>query len=206
MNEREIPMQVLDFMNKHSNWEELLTQLPYNIVVKHDGDYVLLKYNKLASDFSIPIVRECRGSIFRWEVDRWICVCRPFEKFGNYGESYVPELDWDSSHITEKIDGSLIKVWHDRGEWHISTNGTIDAFKATIGEDYDDSMSFGSIFKAAVGDCYWDEFLSQLDVSYTYMFFVFLLFLFLCLFYVPSFSFYSVISNSIVGPVSSPVT
>ena len=57
-------MEVLDFMNTHDNWETILTQPPYCITVKRDGDYILLKYNQYGSDFSLQIVRECRGSIF----------------------------------------------------------------------------------------------------------------------------------------------
>lgn len=32
------------------------------------------------------------------------------------------------------VHNSLIKVWHDDGKWNISTNGTIDAFKAELGD------------------------------------------------------------------------
>lgn len=164
-------MQVLDFINSHDNWEELLAAEPYNIIIKHDGDYVLLKYNQLSSDFSNPIVRECRGSIFRLDNDKWICVCHPFDKFGNYGESYVPELDWNIVRITEKIDGSLIKVWYDRGEWRISTNGTIDAFKAYIGQEKaEGAFTFGGLFKKAIGEEYWEGFLNGLYTHKTYMF------------------------------------
>lgn len=164
-------MKVLDFMNTHDNWEELLAAEPYNIIVKRDGDYVLLKYNQLNADFSNPIVRECRGSIFRLSDGKWICVCHPFDKFGNYGESYVPELDWKTIRVTEKIDGSLIKVWYDRGEWHVSTNGTIDAFKAYIGQEKgDNTLTFGELFKCAVGNRYWNEFLDDLCIYKTYMF------------------------------------
>lgn len=164
-------MKVLDFMNSHDNWEELLAAEPYNIIIKWDGEYVLLKYNQLNSDFSNPIVRECRGSIFRYDLAKWVCVCHPFDKFGNYGESYVPELDWDTVRVTEKIDGSLIKVWYDRHEWHISTNGTIDAFKAYVGEtNVIDAMTFGGLFKKAIGEEYWEYFLKSLHQNETYMF------------------------------------
>lgn len=164
-------MKVLDFMNAYDNWEELLAAEPYNIIVKRDGEYVLLKYNQLNSDFSNPIVRECRGSIFRWNGYEWICVCHPFDKFGNYGESYVPELDWNTVRVTEKIDGSLIKLWYDCGEWHVSTNGTIDAFKAYIGEtNVVNAITFGSLFKKAIGEEYWEYFLKSLHQNETYMF------------------------------------
>ena len=150
-------MQVLDFMNAHSNWEELLIQEPYNIIIKRDGDYILLKYNQLGSDFSLPIVRECRGSIFYLNEDGiYECVCRAFDKFGNVHESYIPTIDWNSAAVEEKIDGSLIKVWYHNGKWHVSTNGTIDAYKAEVD---DEGYTFGSLFDEALRDTdIWDSF------------------------------------------------
>ena len=159
-------MQVLDLMNMHENWEEILTQSPYNIKVSRDGDYILLKYNQLNSDFSIPIVRECRGAIFwRNEDGKYECVCYPFSKFGNYGESYVPDIDWNSAIVEEKVDGSLIKIWHHNGEWHVSTNGTIDAYKAEVD---DMGLTFGNLFERAVKDK--EFFFNHLDPNYTHMF------------------------------------
>ena len=159
-------MQVLDFMNTHSNWEEILTNDPYNIGVKRDGDYILLKYNQLSSDFSIQIVRECRGSIFyKNESGKYECVCRAFDKFGNYGESYVPEIDWPSAVVEEKVDGSLMKVWYHNNQWHVSTNGTIDAYKA---EADGFGLTFGDVFDRAIGDK--EFFFSRLNKNMTYMF------------------------------------
>ena len=163
-------MEVLDFMNTHENWEELLNQPPYCITVKHDGDYALLKYNQLNSDFNNKIVRECRGAIF-YKLPRnvgWICVCRAFDKFGNYGETYVPDIDWDSAVVEEKIDGSLIKLWYHNNNWHVSTNSTINAFMANIdGTIY----NFGMLVHEAFGSRErFNEFTNLLDQSCTYMF------------------------------------
>ena len=114
-----------EYCATHDDWENELAAAPYYLKIKYDGCYVMFSYNQLASDFNNELVREARGIIFRtgeWEYP----VCWAFDKFGNYGESYVPEIDWPTAMVTEKIDGSLIKVWWD-GYWHISTNGTIDA-------------------------------------------------------------------------------
>ena len=67
-------MLVLNLMNSNENWREVLSNSPYNLIIKEEDGYVLLKYNQLNSDFANPIVRECRGSIFRQENDEWICV------------------------------------------------------------------------------------------------------------------------------------
>lgn len=148
-------MLILELMNSNPNWMDIIQEEPYFIKIKQDGDYILLEYNQLASDFNEPLVRECRGSIFRREGAEWICVCHPFDKFGNYGEAYVPEIDWQSAVVYEKIDGSLMKMWYDRGEWHLSTNGTIDAFKAPLG---DFGVSFGDYFCEILKNSF-DEFI-----------------------------------------------
>ena len=164
-------MKVLDLIRKNENWEEILAGEPYYIKVVRDGNYVLLKYNQLASDFTNEIVRECRGCVF------WIpenhreftdVVCFPFEKFGNYGESYVPSIHWDSARVLEKIDGSLMKCWWHNGNWHISTNSTIDARKAGTRVE---GVSFYDVFMGALeknGNPH--DFFSSLDQDYTYMF------------------------------------
>ena len=156
------------FCSAHDNWEELLSAEPYNLKISEDGPYVMFKYNQLSSDFNNPIVREARGIIFRkgeWESP----VCWAFNKFGNYGESYVPDIDWSTAFVTEKIDGSLIKVWWD-GYWHVSTNGTIDAFKADLGDIK--MANFGNYFISAIEKYYdrFDDFFRGLETQYTYIF------------------------------------
>jgi T4 RnlA family RNA ligase len=156
------------FCAEHENWEELLTAAPYNLKISEDGPYVMFKYNQLSSDFNNPIVQEARGIIFRkgqWENP----VCWAFNKFFNSAEPNAAELDWSTAFVTEKVDGSLIKVWWD-GEWNISTNGTIDAFRADIGNIR--MTNFGEYFDLALSK-YYDcasELMCQLDSDLTYMF------------------------------------
>ena len=131
-------MELVKFMNAHKkDWQKILSAEPYNIKISSapaiNGAYYLLKYNQLSSDFNLAFCREARGCIMYFDnlAQRFECVCHPFDKFGNYGESYVPEIDWKSARVTEKVDGSLIKVWY-HGGWHVSTNGTIDAHYAYV--------------------------------------------------------------------------
>ena len=152
-------------MNTVPNWEEELTAAPYNLKVSHDGPYVMLKYNQLESDMGLAIVQEARGIIFKEVNGGYKCVCHPFHKFFNYGEENAATIDWDSVVITEKVDGSLMKVWFDDGEWHLSTNGTIDAFKAPVG---DQGITFGELFQEILRSPlnkffkYWDQDLTYL--------------------------------------------
>lgn len=137
----------------------------------------MFSYDQIRSNFNLSIVREARGIIFRtgeWETP----VCHAFDKFGNYGESYAPEIDWPTSFVTEKVDGSLMKVWYDLPDrkWYISTNGTIDAFKAELGDCR--MANFGDYFLQALEQytpahvfrTAFQEFTANLDEQLTYMF------------------------------------
>jgi len=157
------------FCAEHEDYLELLAAEPYYIKMKEDGPYIIFNYNQLSSDFSNPIVQEARGIIFRkgsWENP----VCWAFNKFGNYGEGWVKDIDWDTAFVSEKIDGSLMKVWYDQ-IWHISTNGTIDAFDAKLNDVK--VHDFEELFLEALGkynyNCF-RAFTDRLDPDLTYMF------------------------------------
>ena len=168
-------MELVKFMNAHKkDWQKILSAEPYNIKISSapaiNGAYYLLKYNQLSSDFNLAFCREARGCIMYFDnlSQRFECVCHPFDKFGNYGESYVPEIDWKSARVTEKVDGSLIKVWY-HGGWHISTNGTINAQYAYVPNM---QLSYYDLFIRALkknGDPAWD-FFGWLNPDYVYMF------------------------------------
>lgn len=157
------------FCSTHDNWLEILSADPFNIKIKEDGPYIMFSYDQIHSDFNNKIVQEARGIIFKngeWETP----VCWAFNKFGNYGESYVPEIDWSTAFVTEKIDGSLIKLWYDQGDWRISTNGCIEAFDTSLGDTK--YKNFGSYFYTTACDYYdsFPELLHGLDKNLTYMF------------------------------------
>jgi hypothetical protein len=99
------------------------------IKVKRHGKYpqlVQLKYDQINSIMGDPIVQECRGIILDSE-DNWRIVARPFDKFFNYGEGHAKAIDWASARVQEKLDGSLIILYHYDGEWQVATSGTPDA-------------------------------------------------------------------------------
>lgn len=164
-------MLLTDFIKTHNNWEELLSTPPYCVRIKRNDRYVMFSYNQLESDFTNELVRECRGVILNEETMKPVCV--PFYKFGNYGEGYVPQIDWSSARTQEKIDGSLIKVWYDSGSWHVSTNGNICADSAVLEKTdlFDEHCgyeTFGDLFTAAREKAGLN--LDSLDKDCTYMF------------------------------------
>ena len=98
------------------------------------------------------------------------CVCRAFDKFGNYGEEYTDEIDWSTAQVQEKVDGSLIKIFYHNNTWHVATNGTINAYNCIVyKEDKETNKTYGSIFNFALRG-HLNQFFESLDKDYTYMF------------------------------------
>jgi len=118
--------QLRYFLCNNEDWEATLTSPPYNLITKRDKGYLLLKYSQINSDFSEKMVQGARGVIFD-EENHFEIVCRPFKKFFNFGEELVDSIDWESSVVQEKLDGSILKSWYSErlGEWVLSTNGVI---------------------------------------------------------------------------------
>lgn len=166
-------MHLIDYINIHEDWEERLSDFPYNLKIKTDGRYKLLEYHFFESNFYFGEVMEARGCIIKKDFNnKWVYVCKPFNKFFNYGSSYASYIDWNSKpiSITEKIDGSLMKLWYEPDEmrWHLSTSGTIDAFKTYFHES---NLTFGNIFERILG-CSINTFAKDcfLNTKYTYCF------------------------------------
>lgn len=152
------------FLKENSDWETKLTNPPYNLIIKRDGEYVLFKYSQFESDLSLKICQEARGIIFHEPT--LTLVCYPFEKFFNYGEPNQSEIDWSSDVITtEKMDGSLMKLWYHNG-WHLSTNNVIDAYKAAVG---DKNKVFGNLFEESL-EMPLDDYTKHLNKDFVYMF------------------------------------
>lgn len=176
-------MELLDFINQHKNWRELLSNYPYFLKIVDDGPYTMLKYEPYASDMSNPICQQARGAIIRLNTEKteYIPVSIALYKFFNSNEQYAAKIDWSTARVQEKVDGSLIKLAYDwvDGHWLLSTNGTIRAANAPV----NDYFNFGGLFMATLNfnhDTTRDEvafntqkfldFLAFLDKKYCYFF------------------------------------
>ena len=142
-------LKVQEFIKGNSDWECLLSSEPYCISISHDTmhgrELVMFKYDQIRSDLSIPLVQECRGLIL--DARTFEVVSYPFNKFFNYGEPLAVDVDWGSAYVTQKLDGSIIKVVNLDGNFLISTNGMIDAFKCSLPENYGRPFdTFGQLF------------------------------------------------------------
>lgn len=159
-------MQLLNFIKHNPDWKNILKESPYHITIKYKDNLAIFTYSQIDSDFYNPIVRECRGLILDTQTMAPVCV--PFNKFGNYGEGYVPFIDWTTARVQEKVDGSLIKVWWYKDSWRVSTNGTIDAQDAPIDSDIVPYKNFYELFCAGAESS--GLIYEILDKENTYMF------------------------------------
>lgn len=158
-------LELQKFIKENRNWEELLAAPPYNLNISHKDSLVLFKYNQIASNFSLEVVKEARGTIL--EDGTFNVICYPLYKFFNYGETNAAQLDWKNGvSCQEKVDGSLIKVFYYDGEWRVATNGTIDARDADL--DCIGYKNFRELFDAAAQRVGLD--LNELCLDYTYVF------------------------------------
>lgn len=147
-------LELIKFLKSHpSDWEEILKDKPYGLIIKEEDNLVLFKYTMWDSDFSEPIVNECRGLIL--ERDTWKPICVPFFKFFNYNEPFnaSAKIDWKSTKVQTKIDGSIMKLYYYNNKWNIATNSMINAFNVNSVspkiEDGTEIKSFGELFTIA---------------------------------------------------------
>lgn len=137
---------------------------PFNLHVVQKENLVLLKYNQFKSDFTLEIVQESRGIIL--ENKTWNVICHPFKKFFNLGETNAVNIIFEDSHILEKVDGSIIKIFHYNDEWKVATNGTIDANDANTR----DGISFNELFFDVLPETNFRELTKSFDKDNTYLF------------------------------------
>lgn len=154
---------ICKYISEHPNtWEQDFADL--NIKVKQENNLAIFNYG-IDCDFTNPIVQEARGIII--DMNTLTVVTWSFRKFGNYGEVYADSIDWASARVQEKVDGSIMKVWFYDDKWHVSTNGTIDAY-SNIGSFCSSGKSYGQLFDEGAEDAGLDY--SKLDPAYTYIF------------------------------------
>lgn len=115
-------MEVIKFLKADGNNFQKLTDV-YGIKVKDypEHNLVVLNYDQINSPKMESIVQECRGLILDYALN---VVCRPFDRFFNYGEAETDKMDLTGYTYFPKLDGSLIKVYYWNDSWRIATRGT----------------------------------------------------------------------------------
>lgn len=158
---------LIDWLNTTTNSLEELEK--YDIRVSTDERYpnlFNLKYGSTLLDKTLPLVRACRGAVVERcpTSGQFRLVAYAFDRFFNVGEPGCHELNWSTTRIFNKEDGSLIKLVSYRGEWIVSTSGTV-AGASQVGDT-------GKLFS----ELFWQVFhhvgysLGQLDEGKCYIF------------------------------------
>jgi len=89
---------------------------------------ILFKYDQLVSPtlMGLPEMQDCRGIIL--EKGTWKVMSLAFRKFFNSEEGNAAKIDWNTAHVLEKLDGTMIQVywdWH-LNKWFAGTTGTAE--------------------------------------------------------------------------------
>ena len=72
-------LEIITFIHVNPDWEEKLSGAPYFVKVKRYDGFVLLRYDQIRSELTIPLVRECRGIILD-ETVGYLPVCVPLRR------------------------------------------------------------------------------------------------------------------------------
>jgi hypothetical protein len=125
----------------------------------------ILNYDQINSTKTDPVVMECRGLIL--EEGSWDVVSMAFRRFFNYGEALeiTEDFDFSKAHVLEKIDGSIISVFHYNGKWMMATRGTIEG----TGEVGFLNLTFRQLFDKIIDENY-PNFWDNLDDNFGYVF------------------------------------
>jgi len=158
---------LIKFIKDNDDWINILQKEPYNLTIDENDNYVLLKYSQIKSDFHNVIVKECRGCIIDKNILEF--ACRPFDKFYNVQDSKADKIEWDSSRVQEKCDGSFIKIWWDKynNKFQVSTMGKINANEAYLVDEFNyETKTFEDLVSIALRSFSYDI----LNKENTYMF------------------------------------
>lgn len=116
----------------------------YKLITKRHSKYnnlILFKYAQIESPFSEQVVRESRGLILD-ESNNFTVVNHSFNKFFNHGEGSAARIDWSTAVCQEKLDGSLMQLFHYNNEWLVASSGSADA-SGNVGKS---EITFAELF------------------------------------------------------------
>jgi len=170
-----------NFIKKNPDaFEEELAKPPYSVKVKRHPErpnLVMFKYSQFDSDFTNPVVRCCRGSVYDIREDGYVKpYLMPFFKFSNYGENGADPIDWKGAlYVRDKLDGSLLKLLKETDGDLWTTNGSFDIgvevpelIPAANDENLKPPYTFASLRDYALRGH--EEEIKRLPVGWTFMF------------------------------------
>lgn len=172
-------MELIKELESFKTFEEVKDHLSsFNIVCKVDPkneNLYLITYDREKSDFTLPFMKQCRGTILEKGTNK--IVCYTFDKgldfeFSDYDlndkdlqlKSNETVLNWNNCQVEESIDGTQIRLFYYDGEWRKATTRCSDAYRAYWYSD----KSFGELFDEAAESGGFDY--DSLDKSCCYSF------------------------------------
>jgi hypothetical protein len=129
---------------------------------------ILIKYDQLVSPtlMALPEMQDCRGIIL--EKGTWKVMSLAFRKFFNSEEGNAAKIDWDTAHVLEKLDGTMIQVywdWH-LNKWFAGTTGTAEGEGEVNNKN---GTTFNDLFWDTVNNKYtFNECLLNYDYIYVF--------------------------------------
>lgn len=153
-------MELIKELKPFNTFAEVRDHLSsFNIVCKVDpnnDNLYLITYDREKSDFTLPFMKQCRGTILEKGTNK--IVCYTFDKgldfeFSDYDlndkelQLKVNEsnLNWNSCQVEESVDGTQIRLFYYDGKWCKATTRCSDAYRAYWYSD----KSFGVLFDEA---------------------------------------------------------
>ena len=183
-------MKTLNFLNacleRGYNAELALSRLEERYAIKtrvyEDRGLVVLNYSQIDSPKFDDITKECRSlvlqlpnapvtnfprSVERGTEDYYLSsfqvISRAFDRFFNYQEKMLP-CKVDKLKFHDKLDGSLISLFHHNGEWLYRTKSMIMPVESINGLD----VTWKELIEEALG---WDSLdFNELSPTHTYIF------------------------------------
>jgi len=154
-------LKIQNFLRSGGTFETLKEKYGVNSKVSDDNKLVIFNYDQIDSPKYVELVEECRGLVL--ENNTWNVVAKAMTRFYNYGErpSFDGMFKIEKSKILEKLDGSLILLYHYDGIWKVNTRNSFGSGK--VNELV--NLSWRDLFLSTINQTR----LQDLDVSNTYV-------------------------------------
>jgi hypothetical protein len=117
-------LEVQKYLRNGKTLADLESELGIKATIHDTLPLVIVNYSQIDSPKTHPVVRECRGLVLR--SDNFDLVARSFPRFFNWGEvaDEMPLFNFRDFASYEKVDGSLVVIYHHDGQWHANTRGS----------------------------------------------------------------------------------
>lgn len=167
-------LQIQKFLRSGKTLSDLYQRYEIQSTLSEDKSKVVFNYRVL-SPLDAKIVQESRALVL--EVDTWNVLSKAPDAFFAADESYaqktLEKFDWKSAKAMTKLDGALITLYEQNGEWNVCTrysaDGSLKVYSVNASPSNTDWLNLTKTCIQEMGYS-WGEFTSQLnpDIFYTF--------------------------------------